>query len=511
MNILERKETPIESADEVAPGMTPGSQTAAFGQARIVPVILAGGVGSRLWPLSREQYPKQLIDVLGESSLLQRTVNRMSGFLCESGVCADPIVVCGEEHKFAIAEQLGALGVRSHVVVEPDRRDTAPALTLAVVAAAAQGDDAIIVAMPADHAIADVDAFQRAIAAAVSHAQAGNIVTLGVPPTRPETGFGYIRLGDELQHGAHQILRFMEKPPVELATQYLDSRGYWWNSGIFVMRASVWLETLRRLQPKIYEACTAAYTQGTTANAYFEPARAAFVQSPRDSIDYAVMERLGEVTDIAQAVVVPLDAGWSDLGSWDSIWDALDKDEDGNVARGRVVFEGTRSSIAYSEGRLIACVGVDDIVVVETPDAVLVANKSRVQEIKKLVGQIRDQHAPEAEAHRKVRRPWGYYDSIDKGERFQVKRIVVQPGACLSLQVHYRRAEHWTVVSGTARVTRGDEQFLLSENESTYIPLGVTHRLENPGRMPLEMIEVQSGSYLREDDIVRFADTYGRG
>ncbi|WP_322032483.1 mannose-1-phosphate guanylyltransferase/mannose-6-phosphate isomerase [Paraburkholderia sp. J76] len=481
------------------------------GQASIVPVILAGGAGSRLWPLSREQYPKQLIDVLGDSSLLQATVSRMRGFRCESGVCADSIIVCGDEHKFAIAEQLRELGVRSRIVVEPDRRDTAPALTLAALAAAAQKDDAIIVAMPADHAIADVDAFQKAIASAVRNAQAGHIVTLGIPPTRPETGFGYIRLGDKFQDGAHKILGFMEKPPVELAAQYLKSREYWWNSGIFVMRASVWLETLRRLQPKIYEACTAAYSQGATTSAYFAPDAEAFVQSPGDSIDYAVMEHLGSAADIAQGVVVPLDAGWSDLGSWDAVWDVLDKDENGNVARGRVVFEGTRSSIAYSEGRLIACVGVDDIVVVETPDAVLVANKSRVQEIKQLVGHIRDQHAPEADAHRKVRRPWGYYDAIDKGERFQVKRIVVQPGASLSLQVHYHRAEHWIVVSGTARVTRGEEQFLLGENESTYIPLGVMHRLENPGRMPLEMIEVQSGSYLGEDDIARFADTYGRG
>ncbi|WP_409258756.1 mannose-1-phosphate guanylyltransferase/mannose-6-phosphate isomerase [Paraburkholderia bannensis] len=507
---MEHEDKLIESADNRALQMNHGSSKGAVSRTAIIPVILAGGAGSRLWPLSREQFPKQLIEVLGEHSLLQSTVNRLTGFHCESGICAAPIVVCGEEHKFAISEQLGALGVKSRILVEPARRDTAPAFTLAALDASALDGDAIIVGMPADHAIANLGAFQRAIGAAVKHAQAGQIVTLGIPPMRPETGFGYIRLGSGVQDGAHQVLGFMEKPPMELAAQYVKSGEYWWNSGIFVMRAQVWLDTLRRVQPEIYDACTTAYSQGSNAGAYFEPGAEAFAQSPAVSIDYAVMERLGTVADIARGVVVRLDAGWSDLGAWDSVWDALDKDQNDNVVRGRVVLEGTTSSIAYSEGRLIACVGVDDLVVVETPDAVLVANKSRVQEVKQLVGRIRDLRAPEADVHRKVRRPWGYYDSIDKGERFQVKRIVVQSGGCLSLQVHYHRAEHWIVVSGTARVTRGDEQFLLSENESTYIPLGVTHRLENPGRMPLEMIEVQSGSYLGEDDIVRFADTYGR-
>lgn len=511
MNIIESEQVLNAPAGDVESGSRCARSEGAAGELRIVPVILAGGAGSRLWPLSREQYPKQLIDVLGRETLLQSTANRMRGFHCETGVCSEPIAVCGEEHKFAIAEQLDASGFRPRILVEPDRRDTAPALTLAVAAAAAQDGDAIVVVMPADHAIVDVDAFQKAIAAAIRHAHAGHIVTLGVPPTRAEAGFGYVRFGDALEDGAHRILGFVEKPSVEMAGRYLESREYWWNSGIFVMRASVWLETLRRLQPEIYEACMAAWAQRTEVEGCFKPAVAAFAQSPRVSIDYAVMERLGTVSDMAQGVVVPLNAGWSDLGSWDAVWDALDKDTDGNVARGRVVFEGTTSSIAYSEGRMIACVGVDDLVVVETADAVLVANKSRVQEIKQLVAHIRELQAPEADAHRKVRRPWGYYDSIDKGQRFQVKRIVVQPGASLSLQVHYHRAEHWIVVSGTARVTRGEEQFLLSENESTYIPLGITHRLENPGKLPLQMIEVQSGSYLGEDDIVRFADTYGRG
>ncbi|ANB75638.1 mannose-1-phosphate guanylyltransferase/mannose-6-phosphate isomerase [Paraburkholderia phytofirmans OLGA172] len=477
---------------------------------RLAPVVLAGGSGSRLWPMSREQYPKQLIGVLGPDSLLQATVGRMKGFAIEAGLAGAPIVVCGDEHRFVTAEQLRTNGVDARIVVEPVRRDTAPALTLAAAAACADGEDAIVIAMPADHAIADVDAFQRAIALAVEHAQDGAITTLGVPPTRPDTGFGYIKLGAGLGAGAHRIERFVEKPVAELAAQYLASGQYWWNSGIFVVRASVWLSTLRTLQPAMHDACVLAHAQGTTDGPFFRPGADAFKQSPSDSIDYAVMERLWSKEGLPTGVVVPLEAGWSDLGSWDAVWGAMDKDADGNVARGRVVFEGATSSFAHSDGRLVACVGVTNVVVVETADAVLVADRSRVQDVKGLVSRIRAQHAPEADAHRKVQRPWGYYDSIDHGDRFQVKRIVVHPGGRLSLQLHHHRAEHWVVVRGTALVTRGDEQFTLSENQSTFIPLGVTHRLENPGKLPLELIEVQSGSYLGEDDIVRFDDTYGR-
>jgi mannose-1-phosphate guanylyltransferase/mannose-6-phosphate isomerase len=477
---------------------------------RLAPVVLAGGSGSRLWPMSREQYPKQLIGVLGVDSLLQATVGRMKGFPVTAGVTGAPIIVCGDEHRFVTAEQLRASGIEARIVVEPTRRDTAPALTLAALTACEDGEDAIVVAMPADHAIADVDAFQRAIAIAVEHARDGAIVTLGVPPTRADTGFGYIKLGKVIDVGAHQIERFVEKPAAELAAQYLASAQYWWNSGIFVVRASVWLATIKTLQPAMHEACALAHAQGTIDGPYFRPAADAFKQSPSDSIDYAVMERLGAESGVAAGVVVPLEAGWSDLGSWDAVWDAMDKDVDGNVARGRVVFEGSTSSYAHSEGRLVACVGVTNVVVVETADAVLVADRSRVQDVKGLVSRIRAQQAPEANAHRKVRRPWGYYDSIDNGDRFQVKRIVVHPGGRLSLQLHHHRAEHWIVVSGTALVTRGDEEFMLSENQSTFIPLGVKHRLENPGKLPLELIEVQSGSYLGEDDIVRFDDRYGR-
>ena len=477
---------------------------------RIVPVVLAGGSGTRLWPMSREHYPKQLIDVVGEDTLLQSTVRRLDGFPDAWEMAESPIVVCGGEHCFIIDEQLRESGVVPQLIVEPARRDTAPALTMAAALTCAHGDDAILVVMPSDHSITDVAALQSSIELAARYAQRGAIATLGVPPTRPDTGFGYIRIGEAFGDGAHHIGGFVEKPAAELAAQYLAAGTYWWNSGIFVMRASVWLATLRALQPAMHDACLAAFASGTTHDAHFTPGEQAFAQTPADSIDYAVMERLGGADAPCEGVVVPLNAGWSDLGSWDAVWDALEKDAQGNVARGRVVFEGATSTYAHSQGRLVACVGTSNIVVVETPDAVLVADRSHVQRVKGLVTRIKAEHAPEADAHRKVRRPWGFYDSIDHGDRFQVKRIVVSPGARLSLQMHHHRAEHWIVVRGTALVTRGDEQFLLSENESTFIPLGVRHRLDNPGKVPLEIIEVQSGAYLGEDDIVRFDDKYGR-
>ncbi len=364
--------------------------------------------------------------------------------------------------------------------------------------------------MPADHMIADVGAFERAVELAVRHAENDAIVTLAVPPTRPDSGFGYVKLGGVTGPDAYRIERFVEKPAEELAAMYVESGNYWWNSGIFVMRASVWLKTLQRLQPAMHDACISAFANGRKDGLFFFPAADDFARSPADSIDYAVMEHLGSPDAHAQGVAVRLEAGWSDLGSWDAVWDASDKDINGNVARGRVIFEGAQSSFAHSDGRLIACVGVSNLVVVETDDAVLVVDRSRVQDVKGVVERIKAERGAEANVHRKVRRPWGYYDSIDHGERFQVKRIVVEPGACLSLQLHHHRAEHWVVVRGTARVTRGEEKFLLSENESTFIPLGVRHQLENPGKVPLEIIEVQSGSYLGEDDIVRFDDRYGR-
>jgi mannose-1-phosphate guanylyltransferase / mannose-6-phosphate isomerase len=478
---------------------------------RLVQVILSGGSGTRLWPVSREQFPKQLIDVIGNQTLLQSTMERLRGFAASWDVAPDPVIVCGAEHYFATSEQARECGVNARIVVEPVRRDTAPALTLAALTAYADGQDAILVVMPADHAIANLDALHRAIDVAARYAQAGAIVTLGVPPDGPNTGFGYIRLGDALKDGARLIERFVEKPAAELAAQYVESGNYWWNSGVFVVRSSVWLAVIERFQPEMHNACVQAFERATKTDGRIDSGAAEFQRSPSNSIDYAVMEQLGKPESPFTGVVVPLDAGWSDLGSWDAVWQAMEKDKLGNASSGRVLFEGATTTYARSDGgRLVACVGTNDLVVVETDDAVLVADRSHVQDIKGLVSRIKRENAPEADAHRKVRRPWGFYDSIDNGDRFQVKRIVVSPGARLSLQMHHHRAEHWIVVSGTALVTRGEEQFLLGENESTFIPLGVQHRLENPGRVPLQIIEVQSGTYLGEDDIVRFDDKYGR-
>jgi len=490
---------------------------------KVQPVILAGGSGTRLWPMSREQYPKQLIGLLGADSLLQSTTRRLDALDADYPLADQLIVVANEEHRFTTAEQLRTSGKASRLLLEPIGRDTAPALTAAALSIVAQDGDGIMVVMPADHALTDLDAFHAAVATGVQHAGCGHIVTMGIVPTHAETGYGYIRLGAPIGRAgiaggsdasgavvAHRLERFVEKPHLELAQRYIDSQEYWWNSGIFIMRASTWLAAIRHFQPAIYAACEAAYAGGKSDGDFFRLQREAFGASPSNSIDYAVMEQLGSDQSVATGVVVPLQAGWSDVGSWDAIWQILPKDDAHNVARGNVMFEGSASTFAHSEGRLIACVGTRDLVVVETADAVLVADRSRVQDVKKIVGRIRAEGGPQAANHRKVHRPWGCYDSVDTGERFQVKRIVVNPGARLSLQMHHHRAEHWIVVRGTALVTRGEERFIVSENESAYIPLGTTHRLENPGKMPLEIIEVQSGSYLGEDDIVRFDDTYGR-
>ncbi|AJG24452.1 mannose-1-phosphate guanylyltransferase/mannose-6-phosphate isomerase [Cupriavidus basilensis] len=492
------------------PGDTAAVAPGAPVRLRIAPVVLAGGAGTRLWPLSREHFPKQLIDLVGKDSLLQSTLLRMQGFSAGHEIEPSAIIVCGDEHRFITSEQLQASGMQGRLVVEPVRRNTAPALTLAASLALADGQDAILVVMPADHAIPDTCAFHQALSIAAAHASEGAIVTLGVPPTRPDTGYGYIKLGEMLPDGVRRMERFVEKPAIELAAQYVASGNYWWNSGIFVVRATVWMQAIEALHPAIHEMCVASVAEGKQEGQFFRPASRQFFLSPSDSIDYAVMERLDNPASPCRGVVVPLEAGWSDLGSWDAVWDAMDKDAEGNAGRGRVVFEGAHSSYVHSDGRLVACVGTSNIVVVETADAVLVVDRSHVQDVKDVVARMKILHAPEADTHRKVRRPWGFYDSIEHGDRFQVKRIVVQPGARLSLQLHHHRAEHWVVVSGTAMVTRGEEQFLLSENQSTFIPLGVLHRLENPGKLPLEIIEIQSGGYLGEDDIVRVDDTYGR-
>jgi mannose-1-phosphate guanylyltransferase/mannose-6-phosphate isomerase len=474
--------------------------------------------------LSRERNPKQLIDLIGDESLLEATLRRLdeafvvaahtSTPLFEALAMTTPLVVCCEELHVQTRERLEHCGRPVRMVLEPVPRDTAPALTVAALAAraaAAAGDDPIIVALPADHLIADHAAFGVALAEALTHAARGAIVTLGVPPRYAATGYGYIRTGMALgTHGARAIERFVEKPDAEeLAERYVASGEYWWNSGMFVVRASVWLAAIGLCAPVIAAACAHAFQQATAdGDGALHLGRDAFAACPCNSIDYAVMERVATDARLV-GVAVPLVAGWSDVGAWDSVWDASAKDGAGNVARGRVMFDGSTDSFAHSEGRLVACVGVSGVVVVETADAVLVAAKDRVQDVKAIVGRLKAQRSAEAQEHRKVGRPWGFYDSLDRGERFQVKRIVVKPGGRLSLQMHHHRAEHWIVVRGTAFITRGEERFLLTENQSTYIPLGVTHRLENPGKTSLEMIEVQSGGYLGEDDIVRIDDPYG--
>jgi len=488
----------------------------------IQPVVLSGGSGTRLWPLSREKYPKQLLPLIGDDSLLQATVRRVEGIAgCE---LAPPMVVCNEDYRFVIAEQLRLMGKPGSIVLEPTGRNTAPALTLAALAALAASKheiDPILLVMPADHVITDIAAFQRVVRQGAALADGGAVVTFGITPEAPETGYGYIQSGAAFvtpSESARLIARFVEKPDLAMAQAYLKEGTYLWNSGLFMMRASVWLSAMGICRPDILAACQSAWTLGSADGDFIRVGKEAFAACPSDSIDYAVMERIatqcgGTATAAAAlppGVVIPLTAGWSDVGAWDALWQVLPKDGSGNVAQGDVLLQDCHDTLALSEGRLVACVGVSDLVVIETADAILVAHKDKTQDVKKIVDSLKKQGRTESSIHRKVFRPWGSYDGVDAGERFQVKRIVVKPGGILSLQMHHHRAEHWIVVSGTAKITKGDETFLLSENESTFIPLGTTHRLENPGRVPLEMIEVQSGSYLGEDDIVRFEDVYGR-
>jgi len=468
----------------------------------IVPVILSGGSGTRLWPLSRELYPKQLLPLIGDMTMLQSTLQRLEGV---DGL-ADPIIVCNEEHRFLVAEQLRKVGVTpAAILLEPAGRNTAPAVALAAATALQereQGADPVLLVLPADHVIRNAEAFRAAVAAGAELAREGKLVTFGVVPDRPETGYGYIR--GSAQNGAAAVQQFVEKPDVVLAKEYVNSGEYFWNSGMFMFRAGRYIEELRTHRPEIVSQCVAAIAGAKADLDFVRVEREAFEACPADSIDYAVME------NTAHAWVVPLDAGWSDVGSWASLHDACEADGAGNVAVGDVLLHDTSNCYLYAESRLVAAVGLADCVVVETKDAVLVAPRDRVQEVKTLVERLKKDGRYETSLHREVFRPWGSYDSIDNGERFQVKRIVVNPGAQLSLQMHHHRAEHWIVVQGTARVTRGDDVFLLGENESTFIPMGTTHRLENPGKVPLHLVEVQSGSYLGEDDIVRFEDTYGR-
>lgn len=470
---------------------------------RVVPVILSGGSGSRLWPLSREHYPKQLLALAGERTMLQQTALRLEGF---PGI-GSPVLVCNDEHRFLVAEQLREIGkAPANIILEPVGRNTAPALTLAAVMLEKVDPQAIMLVMPADHVIPEIKVFQSAVAEAARAADEGYLATFGIVPTKPETGYGYIRQGQVISGhiSLHRVAAFVEKPDANTAAGYLSSGEYLWNSGMFVLRASVWLEELARNRPDILSACETAYRQGRQDGEFYRVNRKAFDECPSDSIDYAVMEK----TD--RAAVVQLDAGWSDIGAWSAIWETEVQDVHGNVIQGDVITHNTSNALLISKHRLVAAVGLRDMIVVETTDAVLVAHKDNSQDVKEIVNRLKQDKRNEHLMHRRVYRPWGSYEGIDAGERFQVKRLIVSPGAAISLQLHHHRAEHWVVVKGTARVTRGEEVILLSENQSTYIPVGMKHRLENPGNIPLEIIEVQSGGYLGEDDIVRFEDRYNR-
>ena len=469
----------------------------------LIPVVLSGGSGTRLWPLSRESYPKQLLPLVGQGTMLQETLLRLDGV---DNVAA-PIVVCNEQHRFLVAEQLRQIKVKSRaIVLEPVGRNTAPAAAIAALTALAStagNEDPVLLVLPADHVILDVKAFQAAVRVGLKAAEAGKLVTFGIVPDKAETGYGYIRRGA----GAgpeYPVAQFVEKPNAEKAAEYIATGQYYWNSGMFMFRARTLQDELRLHAPAIHEACVAAFTASKHDLDFTRLALEEFSACPSNSIDYAVMEKT------THAVVVPLDAGWNDVGSWSALHDAIPGDKDNNVCIGDVLTEDSHGCYLHSTSRLVATVGLQDHVVVETKDAVLVAHKDRVQDVKNLVNALKKQGRYETLLHRQVFRPWGSYDSIDSGERFQVKRLIVNPGASLSLQLHHHRAEHWVVVSGTARVTCGDKVFLLEENQSTYIPVGAKHRIDNPGKIALHIIEVQSGSYLGEDDIVRFEDVYGR-
>ncbi|MCB1676526.1 MAG: mannose-1-phosphate guanylyltransferase/mannose-6-phosphate isomerase [Halioglobus sp.] len=466
----------------------------------LVPVLLCGGVGSRLWPVSRETHPKQFQPLAGELSMLQQTLQRTSG-LEESA----PVVVCNEDHRFMVAEQLRQVGLRaSALILEPEGRNTAPAVALAALYAQAASPEATLLVLPADHLITDVGAFVDAVDRAVPLAGQGRLVTFGVVPASPETGYGYIKCGAGSGEGLYQLECFVEKPDAAAAQAYLDSGDYLWNSGMFLLRADAYLQELQRHAPEILDCCQRAMEQAVTDMDFVRPCAEIFRDCPSDSIDYAVMEKTGVGS------VVSLDCGWSDVGAWSALWDVAQRDPRGNASSGDVILDNCSNGYFRSESRLLAAIGVDNLVVVETADAVLVAERSSVQDVKRIVGRLKEQQRPEAFLHRRVYRPWGTYETLVSAERFQVKRIVVNPGQTLSLQMHHHRAEHWVVVHGTAEVTCEDRVFMLGEDQSTYIPLGHKHRLSNPGRIALELIEVQSGAYLGEDDIVRFEDVYGR-
>lgn len=478
------------------------------------PVVLCGGSGTRLWPLSRKGFPKQFLCLTGDESLFQQAVKRLDDLSAQDIASLPPLVVSNEEHRFLVLEQLREVGVDpGAILLEPAGRNTAPALSLAALAAAEAGADPVLIAIPADQTVTNQSAFNRAMQRAVREAAEGAIVILGIAPDRPETGYGYIKAADSPAGAVppgltFEVERFVEKPDVGTARRYIDEGGYYWNAGMFVLRASVWLAALEHFRPDIAIATREAWARRSTDQKFVRPGSDEFTAIPAESIDYAVMERCPGSTHPIR--MVPLEAGWSDMGAWDAVWQVLAKDEAGNAQYGDVLFADCRNTLAHATSRLVSLVGVEDIVVVETPDAVLVADRTRSQDVKNIVSDLLASGREEYNLHRKVHRPWGWYDSIDVGERFKVKRIQVKPKASLSLQKHHHRAEHWVVVRGTAEITCGDKTITLTENQSTYIPLGEIHRVVNPGSIPLEIIEVQSGSYLGEDDIVRIEDCYGR-
>jgi len=470
---------------------------------KIYPVILSGGSGTRLWPLSRAAYPKQFLPLVSEQTMLQETVTRVGSW----PEVQAPLIVCGNEHRFMIAEQMREIGVRPlGIMLEPQGRNTAPAVAAAALHLQRLDPEAVMLVLPADHVIKDVLSFHEAVRRAMASVQQGALATFGIEPTQPETGYGYILRGGA--HGADTgnflVDRFVEKPDLETATGFLKQGGYYWNSGMFLFKARDFLSELESHRPLIGAAVKEAVSKAYNDLDFCRLDEAAFAASPSESIDYAVME------NTSRAVVVPASIGWSDVGSWSALHEVLPADAEGNVVRGDVHLNQVKNTLVRAESRMVAVLGVEDLIVVETDDAVLVANREKVQEVKAFVDKLKNAKRTEHVHHKRVFRPWGSYESVDSGERFQVKRIIVKPGEKLSLQMHYHRAEHWVVVSGSALVTRGEEVTLLSENESIYLPIGVTHRLENPGKLPLHLIEVQSGSYLGEDDIVRFDDVYKR-
>ena len=465
----------------------------------LVPVVVAGGSGTRLWPLSRTQFPKQFLTLSGEQTMLQQTLSRLDGL-----ETASPILLCNHDHRFIVAEQLRQLKItEAEIILEPVGRNTAPAITVAALQALKQHENPLLLVLAADHLIENIEAFHQAIHAGEQLAEQGDLVTFGIVPTGPETGYGYIHQGKE-KPGGYQVKRFVEKPDLNRAEAYLESRDYLWNSGMFLMQAKEYLKALKVHRKDIYECCQQAVEGVEKQFEFTQLPEEIFAHCPSESIDYAVMEQADNVS------VVPLDAGWNDIGSWSALWEVDRKDNQGNSTKGDVITHDTQNSLIHAESRLIATVGVEDLVVIETKDAVLVAKKERSQDVKKIVEQLKQSDRCHARHHRVVYRPWGNFDSIEEGKRFKVKRITVKPGEKLSLQVHHHRAEHWVVVSGTAKVTHNGKKEILTENESTYIHVGETHALENPGKIPLELIEVQTGSYLGEDDIERLADNYGR-